>query len=230
MSYPVLFLRVKAALLDSIIFGVLIFAMVYLSIQIGIANPVLKVAFIVVPVILLEPVMMWLTGGSVGHHYSGIRIIGKNSGQNLFVLNGIVRFIVKTLLGWISLIFMLLTKRHQSFHDILSGSIVVFKNEATASDRHKLMDRQTVYTSQKPSIGRRLAVVIAYLFLALIVFSAVVNLFVSTSCLESGHCDGGEGTAFNVASVIFMVVLIAVIILGFLSKLPGAYYRATKTP
>lgn len=228
MSYPVLLLRVKAAMLDSIIIAVLIFSLAYLSIVIGISNPALKVLFIVIPVVLLEPAMIWITGGSVGHHYSGIRIVGKDSGTNLFILNGIVRFVVKTLLGLISLVAMLLTRRHQSLHDIVSRSVVVFKNEDAALPRHMLQSRETVYRSEKPSIGRRLVVVIAYLFLIFMAYSLLFNFLASPNCLNNGQCSEAESFNLGVATLVFLVLMILVFIFGMLCKLPGAYFRASK--
>jgi len=225
MSYPVLSLRIKAMLLDSVLLGVLFFSLVLLTIQFEITNSIFKALFIVLPVILLEPAMMWLTGGSIGHHYSGLRVVGKNSGKNLFIINGIVRFITKTFLGFYSIIMMFLTKRHQSVHDYLSMSVVVFKNEDTVPSRNKLKPREAEDALKKPSIIRRLVVSTAYSFLAFVIYNISIYFVVSDFCIESNQC--GEADMFNIGlavSVLFLTVIV-VFILGLICKLPGVYYR-----
>ena len=229
MAYPVLLLRIRAMMLDSVVFGVLLLSMVMLSIKLDITDSTTRTIFILAPVTLLEPVMIWLTGGSFGHHYSGIRVVGKNSGENLFVLNGVVRFVAKTFLGLFSLAAMFITKRHQSIHDFLSGSVVVFKDEEEAPSWHKLKARQTEYHAEKPSIIRRLVVILAYWLIALLIYSAFVFFMVSANCIEIGQCSESENPIVSFALLGFLVVLVIVLILGLLCKLPGAYYRVTKS-
>ncbi len=212
-------------LLDSVLLGVLFFSLVLLTIQFEITNSIFKTLFIVLPVVLLEPAMMWLTGGSIGHHYSGLRVIGKNSGKNLFILNGIVRFITKTLLGFYSVIMMFLTKRHQSVHDYLSMSVVVFKNEDTVPSRNKLKPRDPEDALKKPSIIRRLVVSGAYSVLAFVIYNISIYFVVSELCIKSNQC--GEADIFNIGlavSVLFLTVIM-VFILGLICKLPGVCCR-----
>lgn len=227
-TYPALFLRVKATLIDSSILALLFIVMLVLSTELGFTDPKVKFSFILLPVILIEPLMIWTTGGFLGHHYSGIRIIGKTSGKNLFILNGIVRFIAKNGFGIFSLASMLITKRHQSIHDVLSNSVVVFKDETAAAPRHKLKPRKTVYTSKKPSIGRRLIVITVYLVTAYAVVNGYAYLAVSSRCIEDSQCSNTDHLQTIFAFLVLIVTAAVVLILGLLSKLPGAYYRAKK--
>lgn len=79
MAYPVLFLRIKALMIDSIALGLIYFSMVLLCINFGVISSELKALIILSPTILFEPIMIWLTSGSLGHHYAGIKIIDKKN-------------------------------------------------------------------------------------------------------------------------------------------------------
>jgi len=225
MTYPVLFLRIKAMFLDSTINSLIFISMVLISIGLGIEESSIKIATIILPVILFEPTMIWLTGGSLGHHYSGIRIVGKNTGKNLFIINGILRFLLKSSLGLISLVSMILTNKHQAIHDILANSVVVFKNEDEALDRHKLKPRKIVYYDQKPSIIKRIMVILAYCFVTFFMWSLVLGFSVSKSCIEKGICSDSEHILLEKFTLLLLVIFLVIVILGLLSKLPGAYYK-----
>ena len=172
--------------------------------------------------------MIWLTGGSIGHHFAGIRIVGKTSGKNLFVLNGIVRFIVKVLLGIFSLVSMLITKKHQAIHDLLSNSVVIFKDENSALPQHKLAPRKTVFSSQKPSLWRRLIVVIVYSIIVFFTISVITALFVSAKCTEFNQCSETEDQYLMISGLVFIALFCLILLFGFLCKLPGAYFRGSK--
>ena len=215
-------------MIDSTAIGLLFFALVSLVVESGISDTRLRVLIILLPVILIEPLMLWITGGTLGQHISGIRVVGKNSGKNLFLLNGVVRFIAKWLFGLFSVASMFLTKRHQSIHDFLSSSVVVFKDEAAAPERLKLMSRDNVYVDRKPSIARRLVVILAYLAIIYIVSGLSAIFSVPLDCLESRVCNATENLVLGFIGLGALAVAIAVVVLGFLSKLPGAHYRRAK--
>lgn len=142
---------------DSLILSILVIFLAFLPGKLGINAPALGWLILIGPLLLFEPLMIWRTGGSVGHHYAGIRAVSERSGESLFVLNGIARRAVKLLLGVPSVRTMVITKRHRSLHDLLNGSVVVFKGAARAPERHKLAPRDVNYVGRKPSVRRRLA-------------------------------------------------------------------------
>lgn len=225
MSYPVLFLRIKAMMIDSVAYTVLLFVMVLLAIDLEIDNSIIQTSFILAPVMLFEPISVWITGGSIGHHLAGIRVINKNTGENLFVLNGIVRFVAKFLLGVLSLISMLVTKRHQTIHDFVSMSVVVFKNEESVSPNHRLEERELTYTGTKPSFGRRLVVAIAYSVISIICLSLILYLLISPSCININRCTEIERLRIRVGGWIWVTSAVFFVLMSLFSKLPGAYYK-----
>lgn len=228
MTYPALFLRVKAMLIDSTILGVLFMVLIILSSELGITDAKLKAAFVLIPVVLFEPLLIWVFGGNIGHQLSGIKIVGANSGKNLFVINGIVRLLTKTLLGLFSLLSMLITKRHRSIHDVLSRSVVVFKDEAAAPSSHKLSPRENPSADTKPSFFRKLIVIAVYLVITLVIMSILVSATVSGDCVEFDRCNDSEIRYLNYLVLGFLVGMLLIIILGFMNKLPGGYYRQKK--
>jgi len=228
VSYPVLFLRVKAMCFDSIVFILMLYCIFAVVASIEIPNTFVRITVMAMPLVLFEPLMVWLTGGSIGHHLSGIRVIDKTTGKNLFLLKGVVRLFAKLLLGFYSMLTMFITKKHQSLHDLLSNSVVVFKDESKALERHKLAHRQTHYEAARPSIFRRLLVLTVYGFFLVVVTGFLLRLLVSPDCLDSGRCSESQTVRLNIGVLGFLLVGTLLIILGFMSKLPGAVYRKPK--
>ncbi len=225
-GYPALYLRIKAMCIDSVVLVLLFFLLVFLVSTFNIANTAVRAVVMFGPVVLLEPVMIWLTGGSIGHHLSRIKVIDKVSGGNLFILKAITRVLVKYLLGFYSVVTMFLTQRRQSLHDVVSGSVVVFKNEGEAPERHKLQaleERKNI-----PSLLRRILVTALYLVLMLILFSAIFIFTRSTACLDSaGACSSTEKITEMIASIIWLLASLVVLVAGLRGYLPGA--RATES-
>lgn len=228
MTYPILFLRIKAVLLDSIVVTSIYFLMVLLCIRLSIKNTELKALIILLPVTLFEPILIRLTGGSVGHHYAGIKVVHKETGENLFIPHGVVRFLAKTFFGVFSFVSMLITPQHRAVHDVLSGSVVLFKSESTAPSHHKLVDRELVSPDQKPSIKRRLLVAFSYSVLSWFLFSVSVYFFSSKACIEKYRCTDAENMSLACLSLCFFVALVVIFILSFRCRIPGAYCRSYK--
>lgn len=229
MAYPALFLRIKSLFLDSTALGVIFFSLVLICIKFGITSSELKASIILIPTILFEPLMIRLTGGSLGHHYSGIKIIDEKTGGNLSVARGIIRFIVKSVFGALSFLTMLITKKNRAIHDAASRSLVLFKDEATAPAHHVLPIRNMNYLKEKPSIGRRLSVSAIYSLFLIIGLSIAMDIFVSPSCWRYDECSETESESIIYFSLIFWILSAAIFALGFICKLPGAYHRAKKS-
>ncbi|MEO0424212.1 MAG: RDD family protein [Pseudomonadota bacterium] len=229
MTYPVLFLRIKAMFMDSLSLSILVIFLAFLPGKLGIDAPALRWLILIGPLLLFEPMMIWRTGGSVGHHYAGIRVISERTGENLFILNGVARLIVKLTLGLPSVITMVMTKRHRSLHDLLSGSVVVFKDEARAPQRHKLAPRDITFVGRKPSVLRRLAVAVAYWLLMLFVIAIPISLLISDACIDAGACTEREITILDGTGTLTFAAAVLLLALGMVGKLPGAYWRKSST-
>lgn len=131
--YPKLGVRVRAALIDSVILAAFFFPTVVIIEAAGVTNHALKVilfCFPIIPILVVEPGLVSFTGGSIGHHLLKIRVAKAEGAGNIGLPAAIVRFICKLLLGWTSLLFIPISSRHQALHDRVAGSVVLSKTPA----------------------------------------------------------------------------------------------------
>jgi uncharacterized RDD family membrane protein YckC len=137
-SYPRFIRRVKAALVDSFIIAVLVVFCVA-ALAVGESAPsYFNIFIILLPIFIIEPLLVALTGGSPGHHLFNIKIREKSEDKKLSIRNSAVRFFLKAFLGLISLPLVLLTHKHLMLHDIASGSIVDYKSPEPTKDKTDL--------------------------------------------------------------------------------------------
>ena len=224
MNYPALVLRIRAMCFDSILFVLMFWIGFLLVWKLQITSTFLKIFIIATPLILFEPMWLWLTGSTVGQHIVGIKVAHKKTHKNLFIINAVARYLAKFLLGVYSLLTMIVTKRRQSFHDIISNSIVLFKNEASAPERYRIQEN-IKDSGNKPSILRRLMIIVIYMILVLAIFDWVAILVAPQSCWYDNICTDWQTIRVVIASVMVIFSLLVVVVLGCMSKLPGAYYK-----
>ena len=127
-NYPGVFIRVKAVVTDS---GVLLLFMLAAYSIFGLFEDVhdyARLAAFVFIFVLYDPLFTSTFGGTIGHMIFGIRVKRENKPErNILFHLAIIRFIVKALLGWISLITVSTNKKCKAIHDMLVGSVVVFE-------------------------------------------------------------------------------------------------------
>lgn len=127
-NYPGLLDRVKAVMVDSVI---LIIFMIIVSTVFSAFENVPDAARIVAFVFiffLYDPIFTSSFGGTIGHMIIGIRVKReKNIEKNILFPPAIIRFVIKALLGWISLITVTSNNKNKAIHDSSVGSVVVFK-------------------------------------------------------------------------------------------------------
>lgn len=70
-----------------------------------------------------EPLLVSLTGGTIGHYLCNMRVVDDDRG-NIGFVKAVARMIIKSLLGWYSFLAMAMTSRHQAVHDLLTRSTV----------------------------------------------------------------------------------------------------------
>jgi uncharacterized RDD family membrane protein YckC len=129
--YPGILERIKAAVTDSI---VLIVLMIIIANVFSMFDSVTEGARIIAFVFvfgLYDPIFTSLFGGTIGHFIIGIRVVKDDDTRSkkiLFPL-AIIRYIVKILLGWISLLSINRSKKSKAMHDILINSLVIYKKK-----------------------------------------------------------------------------------------------------
>lgn len=128
-NYPGVSTRVKAVVTDSIILVTFIVGATYLfeSFE-NVPDFVRIVAFIFI-FLLYDPLLTSTLGGTIGHMIFGIRVKREiNHDKNILFPLAIIRYLVKVLLGWISLLTVSGNKKGKAIHDIIVKSVVIYKD------------------------------------------------------------------------------------------------------
>ncbi len=224
--YPALTLRVRAAMWDGLLYGIMLYL---LSLPIGLLpeqQTALRAALVVGPVALFEPLMLALTGGTLGHHFFGIKVVRADGEGNLPLLRAFLRFCVRFIVGIPSLLFMLATRRRQAAHDVIVESLVLFKDPSRAKP-HDIASE--IAFGDPPSALRKLAVFALYVFPVLFVFSSAFGILVSPGCLQRNLCSDGETLAIIFTAMAFSLIMFALAVLALRAKLPGLRPREDST-
>jgi len=126
--YPEILDRVKAVVTDSVVIVAFIIIMTYtFSIFDTVPNNIRIITFVFI-FVFYDPIFTSIFGGTIGHMTMGIRVKReKNTKKNIIFPLAIIRFIVKTFLGFISLFTVSGNPKAKAIHDYLVGSVVVFK-------------------------------------------------------------------------------------------------------
>ncbi|TMU50595.1 RDD family protein [Flagellimonas algicola] len=126
MEYAILPNRVKAVVID----GVVLICCMYLVSELfasfeSVPDYVRMAAFVVI-FVLYDPIFTSAFGGTLGHSYSGIVVKRENdTKKNLIFPLAVIRFLVKSLLGWLSLLTVTGSDKKQAIHDRIVGSVVL---------------------------------------------------------------------------------------------------------
>lgn len=208
-TYPRLIRRVRAILIDGVIFAIGFYIII-----LGLPALGAKGVYVVVATVLLlfffEPFLVSLTGGTIGHHINRIRVQSIRSGRKLDIFRAVFRFILKALLGWVSFFTVFSTVKYQAIHDIFSGSVVVLKHPEKESERDVLSEKVIEDAGYSyPARVWRFFIFLAYV-VASFVALCVLNVIVLTSdCLLGGICttvEEGMSSIFAVSWIVFVAI------------------------
>jgi len=220
--YPRLIKRVRAVLIDSVITPTLLFLSMVIVGGFAIESNLIRNVISFVPALSLEPLMVAFTGGTIGHHAVGIKVRYADEDKNISIIHAVFRFLLKLLLGLPSLVMVLITKKHQAIHDALSQSIVVHRSTEALPESEVLEERIIEEDGYiYPGIMRRVLVIVIYGFLVTTLLTAVFYGAVSSECMHNGTCSKSELTKATIINYGHYVTLIALIVLGWKSKLYG---------
>lgn len=132
-SYPGVFLRVKAVVIDSVILLLLILGAVDLFDSFNNVPDFVRIAAFVFIFLLYDPLFTSIFGGTIGHFLFGIRVKRANNPEkNILFPLAVIRYIIKALLGWLSLITVSGNKKAKAIHDIVVQSVVIYKKPVGA--------------------------------------------------------------------------------------------------
>jgi len=124
---PGVFLRAKAAAID----GFILLGMMLLISSIGSKFPDIpnnvRIGSFVVFALLYDPLMTMTTGQTIGHKIMGIRVVRfSDATKKISFLSAFLRFIIKAILGWLSLLTVGSNKDKRAIHDLFCNSKVTY--------------------------------------------------------------------------------------------------------
>jgi uncharacterized RDD family membrane protein YckC len=123
-DYPYLLTRYKASLIDGVLLACLLGVILFITPSRD--NWQVEGIIFFIIVILYEPILLSIFSATVGHSMMGLKVISlKNKNRKLNIFQGLIRTIVKLLLGWISFFTINFNPGHRAMHDYLSSSIVL---------------------------------------------------------------------------------------------------------
>jgi len=218
--------RISAFLLDSLILGLCFFFIVFLISVIGIEKPIIQSSFAAIILLSIEPVLVALTGSSIGHHISGLRVRRANEDKKIGLFRSYFRFLVKLPLGVLSLVSVLTTRRHQAIHDLVSDSIVILKDRQQVMPYEVLSERDPqseIY--EYPSKFRRVLVMSGYFALLVLLIGVLSIVGFSDLCIDQGRCSRVEGVFDLTLSVSLWVGIFVIAGMGWQGRLYGARRR-----
>jgi RDD family len=223
--------RLRGIIIDWILAMVLLFGALFVAASVGSDHVSRTLGILVVLVLVLyEPILVSLTGGTLGHYFTNLRVVDERDQGNVSFLKALARFALKSLLGWYSFIVITATRRNQAMHDLLTRSTVQIRDPAKARPDQYITERADFQSPDMPSRLRRAAVICVYLLLAflayrLVVVAAKTTGMLSSACMNNANCSA-VGWLLNVAiALIWIAASAACVGLGWRGKLPGARAR-----
>ena len=85
--------------------------------------------------LLYEPLTVWRKGGTLGHRIKNIHVVSRRTGAKPSLVAALVRSLIKTFLGGVSFLWMLVSDRQQAIHDAVVGVTVEIRDETLARRR-----------------------------------------------------------------------------------------------
>jgi uncharacterized RDD family membrane protein YckC len=125
-NYAILPNRIKAVVID----GIIIISAMYIISEVfalfdDVPNFLRATSFILV-FLLYDPLFTSILGGTIGHSYSKITVKNeKNLEKNISFPQALIRFTIKSTLGWISLLTVTSNSKKQALHDLIAKSVVI---------------------------------------------------------------------------------------------------------
>ena len=126
LEYASLQSRIKAAVVDGILLIVLMYSTTEILNYFNDVPSSVRMYLFILLFVLYEPILVSIFGSTAGHYYSDIRVKRENNfNKNLIFPLALLRFILKLLLGWLSLLTITSSEKHQAIHDSIVKSVVL---------------------------------------------------------------------------------------------------------
>lgn len=226
--YPRFLRRLQAVVIDSIILVSLLMSSLLTASFFSVTGREAGI-LIVIMTLLWEPLCVSLTGGTIGHHLIGLRVVNRSSGKNLNLFASMIRFIVKFFLGNVSIAFVFITQYHQAIHDGLARSVVLVKHPETKPDYECLLARQLESSNYRyPPVWRRSSMIVLYNIALIFLIGMATGLLLPEECLVYGNCTVEQNAMLTAWQLLWMVGVVAIIVLCWKGRLFGCHRKAIK--
>ncbi len=223
--------RLKAVVIDWIIVALLLVAALFTAVSVGSDRIGRILGFTFVAIWLLyEPLLVSLTGSTVGHYRTNLRVVDNRTHGNVSFLKAVARVTIKTVLGLYPFVTMATTSRHQAVHDLLTRSTVQIRDRSKASTYDYVTER-TELQNAMPLVGRRLLVIIVYVVATTcLLFFVMVGLrlahLISARCLAREQwCSASENALLWGISFGIIGIPVLCIVQGWRGRLYGCRIR-----
>lgn len=219
--------RLRAFVIDWIIIVLLLTAALFLAISAN-SDQIGRVVGLTFAAVwfLYEPLLVSLTGSTVGHYLTNLRVVDDSTHGNLGFMNAVTRHLIKNLLGIYSFVTMATTSRHQAVHDLLTRSTVQVRNRSTAGADDYVAERIELLSPSMPSRIRRIAFILSYIVLLFLLYVLALSQLISGSCISlRDRCSSLESTTEAVLLLIFLGASALFVILGWRGRLYGCRTR-----
>jgi uncharacterized RDD family membrane protein YckC len=90
--------------------------------------------------LLYDPLLVWLTGATIGHRALNLRVCDHATGERLDPARAAARFVLKAFLGAISYVSMMRPRADRAIHDIWTRSRVEVRDPRRALPHHYSLD------------------------------------------------------------------------------------------
>jgi len=125
IQYPLLIDRFQSVLIDSIVIILLMFILSSVIENFATLSNAVRILLFFVLWAIYEPLATTL-GFTLGNYIAGIRVRNfKNMNMKIDFFRSFIRFIIKVVLGWLSLITIFSNKERRALHDLVSGSVII---------------------------------------------------------------------------------------------------------
>jgi uncharacterized RDD family membrane protein YckC len=227
LGYPRLVRRLRGLFIDSLVVPLATMATLVALTYAGVENTWIKIACPVLVVLLLEPVAVSVTGGSIGHHLTGLRVRKERADERINVLAATVRFVVKAIFGLPAFFVAFVTQKRQGLHDLAAKSLIVHKSGASLP-AYEIVPARTADDEQATyaSAWQRMLVILLYWVLLYVAINVVLAAIMFGPCMNSpDRCTAAQQAGAALGLVTLLGAFATTAVLGWRGRLYGCRKR-----
>jgi uncharacterized RDD family membrane protein YckC len=180
--------------------------------------------------ILYEPVLVAVAGGTLGHRSLGLRVVTANGYRPVSFHRALLRYVAKAVTGFTSFLFIVTTRRRQALHDVAAGTVVIPRRGAHVPIEYLLEEGTEDPRFIRPSRGRRVLAIAGYGFLLIVTVGVAGAVVYSEECLYRNVCSGRDTVVEAGLSAISLLLLALIVVAGWRGQLWGARGRTEAAP